>query len=1058
MRAERIALAAHALALALLALLAGAAGAAAAPAWRVTSTHGPEQLPPGAPAGFAIQLSNVGDADSAGPVTVVDTLPDGLIATAARGAGWQCSGLGGGVVTCTTDAVVGAPLASASQRGLAATLEIAAGVPAGANGSGVNAVTVSGGGAPADAAASEPVSFGTSGAGFGVAPGSLVADAFAAPFPGEDPVRQAGAHPFELRVGFGMNLTLREDPDDPVAGDIFYTTPDEHIKTLEAKLPAGLIGNPQATPTCPAAQLYGTGPANKGSCPPDSQVGTIDLLLNNGKQLPPLNDVTDVPVYNMRPPPGTVAAFGFSYLSNTVWIVVTLDPGDHEAVVARIDDAIELLAVRGATLALWGVPGDPAHDPLRLDTGNRDPDSAMGTPFRSPIRPFLTLPSQCEAAGAVQLRMDSWQHPGAFTPWLPGAPAQMSGCADPRMRFQPSLRVQPQVSTPSTPTGLDVTLSVPQKDDRVPSAAQLYAGSGDDRAIATPPLRDTIVTLPAGLAISPSAANGLAACAPAQIALGSDQPPSCPDASKLGGVTLTTPLLADPLGGAVYLATQTANPFGSLLAVYLAIDGPGVLVKLPGELVADPVSGQLTISFRDDPQLPFSTLALHLDGGPRAPLVTGPACGVQTTTARLTAWNAALAPVDVTDSFAISGCAPGRFEPGFTAGSENPRAGASTPLLARVVRGDADEPLGALAVTLPRGLLGRIAALQLCTNADADAGRCGERARIGSATVAAGPGPDPFYVQDGRVYLTDGYRGGAFGLAIVVPARAGPFDLGAVTVRAAIHVDRTTTALRIVTDPLPRILQGIPLALRVAQVRVDRPGFARNPTSCAAQQVRAQISSFAGSVRTRTARFQLAGCAALPFHPRLTLSTRVAGRTRPGAPLALTARVTMGAGQANLHGVSVTLPGSLTALLSLVEHACTHAQLEAGDCEQARIGSASAVTPLLRAPERGGAYFVKNPAHKLPDLVIALRGQVDVDLVGSVRIVGQTRLAADFRAVPDVPLRRFALRLAGGRGATVAAAQDLCAPAARRARAQVSFRAQNGALVRAAPRLEVSGC
>ena len=675
-RLSRLALAACA------AVLLAAAPAAADTVWRVTSVHGPQHLPPGGKGGFVVQVANIGDLDSSGDVVMTDTLPSGLTAIAARGNGWSCAGIGTGVVQCTFSDVIAAPAAKAAVRGLAPPISITVDVPPGAAGTLENVVAVSGGGAPEDGVTAEPTPFSATPAGFGFVPGSLVADLFQAPFPASAPAREAGSHPFEARFGFDVNLALNEDPDDLTVGQLFYTTPDDNIKALQAKLPAGLIGNPQATPRCPAELLYVGGVTNKGSCPSNTQVGTIDLAVNNGKQLPRLDDVTDVPVYNMQPPPGTVAAFGLSYLSNTVWIVVSLDPSDRYSVVATIHEAIELLSVRGAILTLWGVPGDPAHDALRMNP--QDPgfgETAMGTPFTAEIKPFLTLPSQCEEVGAVQLRMSSWQHPDAVTAWQAGTPLQMTGCDDPRQRFEPSIAVQPQEREPGVPTALDVEVLVPQKGDTATNASQLYAASGNDRAIAVPPLRDATVTLPEGMVVSPSAANGLAACSSAQIALGTDLDPACPDAAKVGTVGVETPLLPDPLSGSVFLAAQADNPFGSLLAIYLVAEGPGVLVELSGRVAPDPLTGRLTASFDDNPQLPFSRLHVHLDDGPLAPLVTPTTCGVKTTSAVFTSWNASLPAVQATDSFTIGGdgtggpCAPRGFEPAFTAGTTTPSPG-----------------------------------------------------------------------------------------------------------------------------------------------------------------------------------------------------------------------------------------------------------------------------------------------------------------------------------------------------------------------------------------------
>jgi hypothetical protein len=1065
-----------------LALLAAACAALAglAPAsargdvqWRLSSTHGPQDMPPGGKGQYVIQAFNAGDADTDGtPYTIVDTLPAGVVASAANGPGWSCGGVGTGVVTCTSTDHVFAPGANANRRGAAQPLQITVDVPPGAAGVADNAIAMSGGSAGAvPAVATDPTTFstqlpaGTTPSGFGFVPGSVQADAFAGAAPAGAVARQAGSHPFELRVGFAMSLGLGEDPDDVAFGDLFYSEPVEHLRTLEARLPAGLVGNPQATPRCDAIQLNSSGPSSKGSCPANTQVGTIDLLLQFGKQLAVVNGSTDVPVYNVTPPTGASVALGLILQGNPVLIIASVDPSDRYAVIARIEGVPELVWIRSAQLTLWGVPADPAHDPLRLEPVS----GAMGTPFTgAPIRPFLTLPSQCAAGGAVQLRADSWQHPGLLTQWTDatpgGPPGTATGCGDPRFRFQPSISVQPQLRTPSTPTGLDVDVTVPQKDDAVEAASQLYAGAGDDRAIATPPLRDATVVLPAGMAISPSAADGLLACGPAQIGLGGDAAPSCPDASKLGTVRIVTPLLPDPLEGSLYLAAQSDNPFGSLLAVYLVASAPGIVVKLAGRVTPDPITGQLTVTFDDDPQLPFSQLHLALQGGARAPLVTPATCGVKTTTATLSAWNAALPAVQASDAFTISGdgagapCAARGFAPGFVAGTTNPVAGRDSPVLARFTRGDADQELGRVDVALPRGLLGRLAQVDLCPSAAASAGACGAGARIGTAVVGAGPGPSPFFIDDGAVYLTGPYEGAPFGLAIAVHAQAGPLDLGNVVVRAQVQVDRTTAALRVVSDPLPTILDGIPLQLRVAQVTVDRPHFTFNPTSCAATHATARIASTSGIVATRRSRFQVGDCAALPFHPRLSVAVGRRGHTGRHHSTPLVATVRMSAGEANLGAVAVSLPDVLTALLPVVDRACTLAQFDAGRCAQARAGSAVADTPLLRHPLRGAAYFVKNPARPIPDLMIALRGQVDVDLTGKLAISGGTRLAAHFDAVPDVPIRSFTLRLFDGRNGVVGIATSLCSRAGRAARIQFALRAQSGRLVRGSQPLAIGGC
>lgn len=1048
----------------LLALLVPASAASADVQWEIYSVHGPQNMAPGGAGQYVVHASNVGDADTSTSYTITDTLPTNVTATGAEGNGWDCSATAfpATVVTCSNSNTIVAPGTAVEVRGLAPALIITVSVSNDATGTVDNTVAVTGGsGAATPAVAVDPTTFSSTPAGFGFVPGSFLGGVFDASYPSLEPARRAGSHPFEMRVNFKTNLKLSTDP---TAGDLPYTEPDDHIRTLQTRLPAGLIGNPQAVPQCDPLLFNRPVPGNFGGCPANTQVGVIDLILQDGTTHLFLNAVTDVPIFNMVPPPGVLASFALSFVGNPVFITVALDPTDRYSVIATVAETTELLWVRSAKLSLWGVPADPAHDALRVDPNA----GSYGHPFTgAPIRPFLTLPSQCSAEGAIQMRADSWQHPDAFTPWESGASEQMTECADPRFRFEPSITLRPESRTPSTPTGLNVDVSVPQKDDVVQDASALVSSSPADVAIATPPMRDVVVTLPEGMAISPSSADGLAACSSIQIGLGTDANPHCPDASKIGTVELQTPLLPDRVSGSIYLATQTDNPFGSLLALYIVLRDPerGLLIKLPGKVEADPVSGQLTTRFTDNPPISFSRLHLHFKGGPRAALVTPPVCGSKTTFATMTSWNEALAPVTTSDSFTISGngegapCSPRSFDPSFVAGTKSSLAGSDSPLVTRFSRTDQDQGLGAIDVSLPRGVLGRIASTLLCPDAAANAGACSAASRIGTVTVSAGPGANPFSIDDGQVYLAGPYRDAPFGLSVVVPAKAGPFDLGTVIVRAALYVDRTSAAVRIVSDPLPTILAGIPLQVRMVDVTVDRPGFTFNPTSCAAMHSTARITSTEGTLATKSSLFQAVGCNALKFRPRLSLRVGSKGHTRAGTSIPLTAKVAMPRGHANLRSVTVVLPRSLNARLAVVEQACTLPEFQAGHCSnRAKVGSALAVTPLLRDPLRGSVYLVKNSLRPLPDLVIALRGQVDIDVTGKVIVARGNHLTSRFDTVPDVPIKSLTLRLVSGSNGPLGAAQNLCSQKSRRESAELRFKGQNGTVVKRSQRLKVAGC
>jgi len=1056
---RRVTLAAALLALALalaLPLPAPAPAAAApppAPAWRLDVVSDTTAAP-GAVHTFYVQIANVGTAPASGasdPIVISGTLPSGLTAIGGSGRGWDCSATvaGGQTFSCANAVGTIAP-------GGFSVLTLRAQVGSGAAGVLTSSFDVSGGGAPAPAGPGastvDPVRIADTPPGFGIAAfdGTVTGDAAGTPY------TQAGGHPYAATVSIDFN-TLN-DPA-PLRGDVW---PAEPVKDILADLPPGLVGNPTAADQCTAAQLASGGVQGRPTCPAASQVGTALVRLNGDGARDVFGPLA---IYDMVPPPDVPARFGFNVAGTVVTFDGELRSGGDYGLSVRARDVPQGLAIAGATLTFWGVPADPAHDPERACPGLAAPWQG-GPPCGNgeQLRAFLRNPTACAGTGAglaVGVQVDSWAHPGAwvtgsFTSHLPpgypyppeawGPPQGVTGCD--AVPFDPGLTVSPDSNVAGAPSGYGFTVTLPQDSD--PSVV----GEGD--------LRRAVVRLPAGVRVNPSAADGLLGCSLAQVALSSAADVTCPDGSRVGSVTVVTPLLGVPLTGSVYLAAPGAgaNPFDSLLAVYLVARGPGLIVKLAGRVDADPLSGQLTATFDDVPQLPFSSVAIAFDGGPRAVLVNPPLCGAYAVDAELTSWSGAVR--EVSGPFGISaGCVPvggvRPFAPGFVAGVESNGAGRSSPFHLQVTRGDGDEELGALTVRLPQGLLGRVADVALCSPVDALARTCPAGSLIGHVVAGAGAGPLPFYLSGGRVYLTGPYRGAPFGLSVVVPAVAGPFDLGTVVVRAVVFVNRHTAALRVVTDPLPRVLQGIPLQLRDLRVAIDRPGFMLNPTSCAPKHSRAVLESVSGRVVGVSSPFAVAECRDLSFAPRLRLYVGARGHTHVGDSVPLTAVLTQRPGEAGIRSVSVTLPIGLSARLPVVNAACTPAQFDAGQCEQARVGSAVAVTPLLRDPLRGGAYLVKHPGRPLPDLIVALRGSVSVDLVGRVAIPGGTHLEATFAAVPDVPLRRFVLRLGMGARGVVGLGRPLCATR-RPGPATVALRAQRGGLMTAQLPLVVRGC
>jgi hypothetical protein len=1063
----------------LLCLLGSASAVADGPQWRIDSLANTTVLP-GGQITYHVTVTNIGSGNSDGSLIMTTfTLSSGLTGVSAEGrqpgvAFLDCAAggpvAGAQTIQCANNHVV----ADAANGPGSMRFTIVAAVDPGVTPPTTltTSIQVTGGGAP-NANSVDPTRI-DSPPGFGL-------DAFdgqiAADVSGTS-LAQAGGHPYAITTALDFNTVTNPLP---IIGDLW---PVEPVKDALVDLPPGLVGSPAAVDQCTSAQL-----ANSVSttglplCPATSQIGTVLVRINgftrNSFLLGPL------PVFNMVPPPNTPARFGF----NVIGVVVTLSArlrsnGDYGLSIDG-NNFSQGLAIAGTTFTFWGVPSDPSHTLDRACPGNASPASGAPTcPSGAPPRAFLRMPTSCSASIgspvrdglATNIAIDSWDHPGmrdasgAAAPgdsrwrratWvihdLPGYPYPPSNFGPPQLPsgcdkvpFDPRLAFSPLgASRANSPTPFAVDLSLPQSDDPT------TIGEGD--------LRKAVVTLPPGVRVSPSSADGLGACTPEQIGLHSTADPTCPDASKIAAMTITTPLIDQQLTGSVYLAAPHDNPFDSLLAIYLVAKGAGVVVKLAGHVEADPNTGQLTTTVDDSPQLPFSNLHLEFKGGPRAALLTPSQCGTYTTHAELTSWSGKTLAADST--FTVdqnsdgSLCAPAGFSPRFSADSVNPIAGAASPFELQLTRTDRDQELSSLSVDTPLGLLGRAGEPVLCPDSAANAGTCQNVSKIGSVTVGAGAGPDPFYITNGRAYFTGPYHGAPYGLSIVVPAIAGPFDLGNVVVRSRITFDRHTARLKVISDPLPTILQGIPLDVRDVRVSIDRPGFMVNPTSCTPRRVAATVGSTQGAIAHVSTHYQVTNCAALRFAPKLSLTVGARKHTRAGVSTPLTATLTMPRGNANLRSTSVTLPGTLNALLPVINRACKLAEFDAGRCgDKAKAGTAVAVTPLLRDPLRGSVYFVKNPKRILPDLMVALRGPIALDLTGKVSIPGGKRLGTRFDTIPDAPITKFTLRIVSGKNGPIGIARNLCSAKGRAATAAVGFRGQNGALVQVKQRVHVNGC
>ena len=1023
---------------------------------------------------YQVVVRNVGDTASGGtPLKVTDRLPAGITTIGKEGSGqlvegsfaeeirpWVCTSPASGsevvnMVTCEYPYALG-------PEEYAPVLKIPVTAPSASTGTLTNEVSVTGGGAETAAVTSEETVISTE-----RPPFELTDFSFNAIDTGGAASVQGGGHPSDVTAGFDVS-----DVFQPHEGGLSLdpVLPVENLREVIVELPAGFVGDPQATVRCPEYDLVKNESEGTSACPPASRIGVV-AFDGEGSTRTTAEKYGTSAIYNMVPEAGYPAEFAFFYAGKTISMYVTVihtEAGYRLRVTAPgIPAAVGIV---GASLTFFG-------DPAALDETGGAPTA------------FLTNSADCSGGPlSTRIEVDSWENPGRWLSKESTTYPQLTGCN--LLQFNPSIELAP--SPPSEggttqadePSGYNVDLKVPQTE----AFSEL----------ATPELKDATVTLPAGVSVSPSAADGLEGCqeiGPRGIDISQgnsgheagegetisvDGLPHttaghCPAASTLGTVEVFTPLLASPLHGHIYLAqpkcgvegkpecTEASATNGELFGGYIEAVGSGVIVKLPGTIAANPQTGQVTGTFKENPQLPFSELKIHFHGGPRAPLANPEMCGSFATASTLMSWGgqetSGASPSFGVDWDGKGGACPASlpFVPGFSAGTTSPVAGAFSPFVLSFSRQDREQDLSGLSETMPPGLLGKIAGIPLCGEAQANAGTCGPESQLGTASVLTGPGTNPLYVSGGRVYLTTGYKGQPFGLSIVVPAVAGPFNLGDVVVRAAIHIDPNTAAVTVTSDPLPQSRDGVPFRLRTVNVEINRPGgFTFNPTNCAEQSITATVTGAQGTTANVASPFAVTGCANLPFKPSLTASTQ--GKTSKANGASLTVKIGYTAGQANLHKVNVELPKALPTQLKTLNKACTEAQFNsnpAGCPLASDIAQVTVHTPLLNSPLLGPAYLVSHGGAAFPDVEMVLQGE-GVELV----VDGKTQIKkgitySHFETIPDAPISSFEFKSPQGELALFTAHGDLCD---QKLVMPTSMTGQNGAVLTQNTPVEVEGC
>jgi hypothetical protein len=1038
------------------------------PVWKILSVSTPTNFKAGDSTGddsFLVTATNVGGGSTDGsPITISDSLPAGLTATKILAtdaykepASWESKELPGhepGGMSCSTSPVPNCTRSKIVDPGDTLIVTISVDVASNVSPGVPNVVTVSGGGA-ASVSVSDPVSIGSALPEYGVAPGGLMA---------ATSTNQAGAHP-NVTTAFFLNTVK------PAKGGL-VPTPVGTPKDVRSDFPPGLVGTTVGMPRCTMAKVI-----EQSNCPMNTMVGTATVIASASNE----RLVITVPVFNIAPAPGEPAAFGL----NATLFAARLDTsvlsnGDY-GVRVTVPDITEGANTYATSVTIWGVPAD--HNGPGLDRAARNGEAgevaegeiepkdeiAFGGPSAEEQRkPLLTNPSQCSSPLEATLSTDSWEAPG------PGVFASAStslgydtGCD--LLEFKPSMSMLPDTLEAGAPAGYSLDLHVPQNTE--PSG------------LATPNVKKVVATLPLGTVISPSAADGLGDCTNEQF-FGSGpreaapaKPGACPRDSQVGTVQIKTPALEERLNGEVYLASPLCDPCspsdaqdGRMIRLFVQVVGEGedgIIVKLEGTGQINQQTGQLTTTFENNPQLPFSDFQLKLQGGERATLANPRTCGAATTTLDLTPWSTPFTPdVTPTSTFDVDeNCFGPQFNPSFTAGTTSNQAGAFSPFTLAFGRSDSDEFLNGVQIQMPPGLLGMLSKVSLCGEPQAAQGTCGEGSLIGETTVETGPGADPFLVTGGKVYITGPYKGAPYGLSIVVPAKAGPYTLsgttgnGTVVVRSAISVNPETAALTVTADPLPTALDGIPLQLRLVNVTIDRPGFTFNPTNCNPLAIGGTLTSVQNASASVSSSFQVTNCAALGFKPQFLVSA--SGKTSRANGASLDAKVIypVGAKLANIAKFKVDLPKQLPSRLTTLQKACVATVFDANpaNCPAASVvGIVKASTPVLPVGLTGPVYFVSHGGEAFPSLIVILQGDgVRVDLVGTTFISKAGITSSTFKSVPDVPINSFELYLPEGKYSALAANGNLCTS---KLAMPTAITAQNGAEIHESTKISVTGC
>ena len=901
---------------------------------------------------------------------------------------------------------------------------------------------------------------------------------------------QAGGHP---PFAFDQYIIRHETTVPGVVEPLIEPYESRVLKTERVDLPVGFTEDPQSSPQCSNEDFEAIGeiPGSGGQmghvpkCDPSTVVGRNEtwLVVNTENAVPnPASPGTFLPrgfvippqaakgtrvaVYNLEPKFGEPARLGFIIGFSKVIVLeggVAWESDFHEYFTIHLPPPSVGVSSLRSRLVAFGQSGDGTHVTLPTTCFDPEESSYYSTWFRG------------ESYGEPNPTF-----PEGSTPWEAKLPpgVRTTGCES--VPFDPSLEVDPGTKDVDSPSPATVTTRMPFD----PAKEGGEVRNGGTEGISQSHVRKAEISLPQGMGLNPSGAQGLVACTDAQFKKGvRTYENECPDASDIGTVEVESPPLAAPLVGDVYVGEQmssdpeSGNQFRILLEA--KSEEQGVAARLVGHVKANRQTGALTAVIDDEltgqfagklpsglPQVPFEEIRVHIDGS-KAVLTSPPVCSA-TGTSHFEPWArpGESKPVDSTVTLSddpTGGACPKtlaerKFSPFYKAKTDSQKAGAYSPFHVNIARRDGEQELKVVDVTLPKGLTGKLAGIPYCPEdaiaaASGKSGKaeqaspsCSSASEIGTVTTKSGSGANPLQLG-GKAYLAGPYKGAALSMVTITPAVAGPFDLGNVVVRVALNVDPETAQIHAVSDVIPDVFGGVKLEIRTIGLDVDRSQFMLNPTNCAAGATQGTINGGGADPANPAAfssypvsdPFQAIECNKLGFKPKLNI--QLYGGTKRNKYPRLKATLTARKGDANIARTAVTMPRSLFLEQGHIGTVCTRPQLASHTCPKASVyGKAWAKSPLLEKKLQGKVYLVSSN-NKLPDLLVDLRGQVEIYLRGVIGSGSTGGLKTVFRSVPDVPVSKFVLNMKGGKKSLLVNSTNTCA---KPQRAIVNMKGQNG--------------